>query len=80
MGDEMVVMVIATGFNAQPATNDFQINLNKPNPAEEPELQQSEPEKEVTEASEPETGKVQEPVSQEPEIEIPFFLQKRKKG
>ena len=80
LGDEMVVMVIATGFNAQPATNDFQINLNKPNPAEEPELQQSESEKEVTEASEPETGKVQEPVSQEPEIEIPFFLQKRKKG
>lgn len=80
LGDEMVVMVIATGFNAQPATNDFQINLNKPNPVEEPELQQSESEKEVTEASEPETGKVQEPVSQEPEIEIPFFLQKRKKG
>ena len=40
LGDEMIVMVIATGFN----------------------------------------GQEQESAAQEPEIEIPFFLQKRKKG
>ena len=78
LGDEMIVMVIATGFNGQPEANDFQINLTKQERSEEAALQ---PEMAETEKPEKEAAaKEQESAAQEPEIEIPFFLQKRKKG
>lgn len=78
LGDEMIVMVIATGFNGQPEANDFQINLTKQERSEEAALQQetAEAEKSEKEAA----AKERELAAQEPEIEIPFFLQKRKKG
>ena len=79
LGDEMIVMVIATGFNGQPEANDFQINLTKQERSEEAAPQQPE----TAEAEKPEkeaAAKEQESAAQEPEIEIPFFLQKRKKG
>lgn len=79
LGDEMIVMVIATGFNGQPEANDFQINLTKQERSEEAAPQQ--PEMAETEKPEKEAAaKEQESAAQEPEIEIPFFLQKRKKG
>ena len=79
LGDEMIVMVIATGFNGQPEANDFQINLTKQERSEEAAPQQPE----TAEAEKPEkeaAAKERELAAQEPEIEIPFFLQKRKKG
>lgn len=78
LGDEMIVMVIATGFNGQPAANDLQINLTKQEHSEEAVSQQ-----ETAKAEKPEkeaAAKEQEAIAQDPEIEIPFFLQKRKKG
>lgn len=81
LGDEMIVMVIATGFNGQPEANDFQINLTKQERSEEAALQQETAEAEKAEKSEKEAAaKERELAAQEPEIEIPFFLQKRKKG
>ena len=81
LGDEMIVMVIATGFNGQPEANDFQINLTKQERSEEAALQQETAEAEKAENSEKEAAaKERELAAQEPEIEIPFFLQKRKKG
>ncbi len=79
LGDEMIVMVIATGFNGQPAANDLQINLTKQEHSEETVSQQPE----TAEAEKPEkeaAAKEQGAIAQDPEIEIPFFLQKRKKG
>ena len=81
LGDEMIVMVIATGFNGQPEANDFQINLTKQERSEEAASQQETAEAEKAEKSEKEAAaKERELAAQEPEIEIPFFLQKRKKG
>lgn len=81
LGDEMIVMVIATGFNGQPEANDFQINLTKQERSEEAASQQETAEAEKAEKLEKEAAaKERELAAQEPEIEIPFFLQKRKKG
>ncbi len=76
LGDEMVVMVIATGFNGQSPENDFQINLEKPGSSEKAAVQQPE----AAEAEKEVPAKEPEKAATEPEIEIPFFLQKRKKG
>lgn len=84
LGDEMIVMVIATGFNGQPEANDFQINLTKQERSEEAASQQETAEAEKAEKAEKSekeaAAKERELAAQEPEIEIPFFLQKRKKG
>ncbi|RRD96263.1 cell division protein FtsZ [Clostridiales bacterium COT073_COT-073] len=76
LGDEMVVMVIATGFGSKPKNNDsgsFHVNLKK-----EAEVK---PEAEMAAATEENGSKEKANISEEPEINIPLFLQKnRKKG
>lgn len=78
LGDEMVVMVIATGFGNKAKkmeTTDFQLNLNKSSePVTESETVKKEESKDVP-------VKEETSLNQEQEINIPLFLQKnRKKG
>ena len=81
LGDEMIVMVIATGFGDKQKkynSSDFQVNLNKSSdPAKESAVATKE---EVTETGN-NASKEQTATAQEQEINIPLFLQKnRKKG
>lgn len=81
LGDDMVVMVIATGFdkNRKISTSEFQFHSGKKDGVKQESAPVEEPKEEAKEEKAP---VVEQPsISKDHEINIPEFLQKkRKKG
>ncbi len=86
LGDEMIVMVIATGFNQDGNKKDSELRLDMKKPEKQEKSEDAAQPEEKTDAkqsAEPAEAadKEQGSITKEPEINIPFFLQKnRKKG